>query len=192
MNIKTTKVKSKYLSAAFKNLMFLHWIMAAFLLLLYVTGIFVARIPQASSLARLIPFLHQSWGMLFMMLLIARIFLLLRLVGRKYSKRLPKVTSHWLQTFVFHTALYLFMLVAPISGFFLRNLKGLDTTFFGILVPPVFAANESWVELVRSSHFWSSYLFLAFIFLHILAHWKVIRGYVRRYSLQSARRSEQI
>jgi cytochrome b561 len=112
--------------------------------------------------------------MLFLMLLIARIFLLLRLVGPKYSRRSPNITSNWLQAIILHSSLYFFMLVAPVSGFFLRNFIGLDITFFGIYVPPAFTANENWVELTRSSHFWSSYLFLTFIFLHVLAYWKIV------------------
>lgn len=66
------------------------------------------------------------------------------------------------------------MLIAPVSGFFLRNFIGLDTTFFGIPVPSVFAPDENWVELARSSHFWLSYVFLTFIFPQILAHWKIV------------------
>lgn len=176
----TTVTETKRQNATFKNLMLLHWLMAAFILSLYITGVFVAHPPQASLLAWLIPFLHQSLGMLFLMLLIARIFLLLRLFGLKYSRRSPKVTSNWLQTIILHSSLYFFMLVAPVSGFFLRNFIGLDTTLFGIYVPPVFAANENWVELTRSSHFWSSYIFLAFTFLHVLAYWKIVWINVRK------------
>ncbi len=170
--------KPKRQNAAFKHLMLLHWIMAAFILSLYLTGVLVAR-PFQTTLW-LMSFLHQSLGMLFLLLLIARIFLLLRVVGHKYTRRSPNVTSNWLQTIILHSSLYFFMLVAPLSGFFLRNFSGLGTTLFGLPVPPLFAANNTWIALARSSHFWSSYLFLAFIFLHTLAHWKVIRMTVRK------------
>lgn len=158
----------------------MHWVMATCFFLLYVTGVFIPRLPRNPILAWLIPLLHQSLGMLAMLLLIARTLLLLRLFGRQYSRRLPKVTPVWLQTFVLKSILYVFMLTTPISGFFLRNLKGIDTTCFGILVPSFFAENKQFVELARSSHFWSSYLFLLFIILHVLAQWKVIRSYWRR------------
>lgn len=177
---KTTAVKPERKNAAFKHLMFMHWVMAACFLMLYVTGVFVPRLPQNPILAGLIPFLHQSLGTLAMLLLIARIFLLIRVVGPKYSRCLPKATPVWWQTFVLKFILYVFMLIAPISGFFLRDLQGIDTTCFGILMPPLFGENEPFVELARSSHFWSSYLFLSFIILHVLAQWKVIRSYWRR------------
>lgn len=180
MNVTTATEKPKRQNAAFKHLMFLHWIMAAFILSLYITGVFVAHPYQTPLLARLISFLHQSFGILFLMLLIARIFLLLRLVGHKYSRRSPKVTSNWLRITILHSSLYLFMLIAPISGFLLRNFIGLSTTLFGIHVPPIFALNKNWIELARSSHFYSSYIFLAFIFLHILAYWKTVWMNVRK------------
>ena len=182
MGVARATEKPKRQNAAFKHLMLLHWIMAAFILSLYVTGIFVAHPFKTSLKTPLWPmsFLHQSLGMLFLLLLIARIFLLLRVVGHKYTRRSPNVTSNWLQTIILHSSLYFFMLVAPTSGFFLRNFSDLGTTLFGLPVPPLFAANNTWIALARSSHFWSSYLFLAFIFLHTLAHWKVIHMTVRK------------
>lgn len=180
MNLTTGREKANRQNAAFKNLMLLHWLMAAFTLSLYITGVFVAYPRQSPLLTWVIPFLHQSFGMLFLMLLIARMVLLLRLVGLRYWRRSPKVTSNWLQTIILHSSLYFFMLVAPMSGFFLRNSIGLDTTFFGIDVPLLFNVNENWVELARSSHFWSSYIFMAFIFLHVLTYWKIVWMNVRK------------
>jgi cytochrome b561 len=172
--------KPKHLNSKFKHLMFLHWLMVGLLMLLYVTGLYVAHPPQANFLMWLSPFLHQSVGTLFMLLLIARILLLLQVVGSKYSRRLPSVTPDWLKTVSLHTSLYFFMLIAPVSGFLLRNFRGVDTTFFGISVPPVFAVSSDWVDWARNSHFWASYIFLAFIFLHLLVHWKVVRSRLRK------------
>lgn len=167
-----TDTETKRQNSAHKNLMALHWLMAALILVLYTTGIFVTHPLQNSVLGWLIPFLHQSVGILFLMLLIARILLLLRSIAWKYERRSPKVNPTWLKIIILHSSLYFFMLVAPISGFFLRNFMGADTTFFGIPVQPVFNANENWMAIAKSSHFWSSYIFLAFIVLHILVFWK--------------------
>ncbi|MBW4662144.1 MAG: cytochrome b/b6 domain-containing protein [Drouetiella hepatica Uher 2000/2452] len=180
MNRTTATEKLKRQNTAFKSLMILHWLMAAFIFLLFLTGVFVAHFSQVGLLARLSPFLHQSFGMLFLMLLIARIFLLLRLLRYKYSRRSPKVTPNWLKATILHSSLYFFMLIAPLSGFFLRNFIGLDTTLLGIPLPSVFVSDDRWVELTRDSHFWSSYIFLVFIFLHVLTYWKVVWINVRR------------
>jgi len=168
-------------NSKFKHLMLLHWTMASLLMLLYLTGVYVAHPPQVNFIKWLSPFLHQSVGTLFLFMLIARILLLLRVIGSKYSRRLPNVNFHWLKVAVLHTVLYFFMLVVPVSGFFLRNFSGVETTCFGISVPPVFAVNGYWANLARSSHFWASYVFLVFIGLHMLAHWKFVRSRLRRF-----------
>lgn len=172
--------KPKRQNNKFKHLMVLHWLMSNFIILLYLTGFYVAHPLQSNFIQWLSPFLHQSIGTLFLLLLIARIFLLLRVVGSKYSRRLPTVTPNWLKTTALHTVLYFFMLIVPVSGFFLRNYRGVDTTFFGILIPPIVAASDYWVALAKDYHFWASYLFLTFIGLHLLAHWKVVRSHLRR------------
>lgn len=175
------------------HLMVLHWMMAAFIFLLYATGILLVYPPPAALLDWLIPFLHQSLGILVLMLLIARFFLLLRLIRSRYARRSPKVTAKWLQTTILHGSLYFFMLIAPVSGFFLRNFIGLDTTFFGIPVSFIFAPNDRWVTLARSSHVWSSYIFLALIFLHILAHGKTAWINVKKrfiYRIKTASKKE--
>jgi len=129
MNVTKATRKPQRQNAAFKHLMVLHWIIAAFIFSLYITGIFVAHPSQTPLLDRLIPWLHQSFGMLVLILLIARIFLLLRLVRHRYLRRSPQITFHWLQMTVLHSSLYILMLIAPVSGFLLRNFIGLNTTF---------------------------------------------------------------
>lgn len=168
-------------NSKFKHLMLLHWMMASLLILLYLTGVYVAHPPQANFTKWLSPFLHQSIGTLFLLMLVARIFLLLRVIGSKYSRRLPNVTPTWLKTTALHTILYLLMLIVPLTGFFLRNCQGLHTTFFGISVPSVLAANDNWAGSMRSAHFGVSYMFLVFIGLHLLMHWKFVRSRLRRF-----------
>jgi cytochrome b561 len=172
--------KPQHQNSKFKHLMWLHWVMASLLILLYLTGLYVAHPPQSNFIQGLSPFLHQSIGTLLLSLLFARIFLLLRVVKAKYSRRLPKVTTHWLKTTALHTALYFFLLIVPVSGLFLRNFRGVETTFFGISVPPIFAANGYWAALAKDYHFWASYIFLGFIGLHLLAHWKLVRSPLKR------------
>jgi len=161
--------------------MLLHWMMASLLRLLYITGVYVAHPPQVNFIKWLSPFLHQSIGTLFLLLLVARIFLLLRVIGSKYSRRLPTVSQNWLKTTALHTVLYLFMLIVPLTGFFLRNHLGVNTTCFGISVPSVVVANDDLAEPMRSAHFWASYMFLVFIGLHMLAHWRLVRSRLRRF-----------
>ncbi|WP_373543020.1 cytochrome b [Chamaesiphon sp.] len=166
-------------TSIFKQLMSLHWMMAACFLLVYITGAIVARLQTGavySGPKGLLSVFHQSIGVLVMMLLIARILLLIRVVWRKYSRRLPTLTFPWILQFTLHAILYGLMLVAPVTGLLIANSYGSQVPFFGLAtVTPIFAKNEAVVETARSLHFWFSYLFLACIMLHILAHWHIVR-----------------
>lgn len=177
------KVTKSRANTAFKQLMSVHWIMAACYLVLFVTGTFMAQLPGELFFRESLYDFHKSMGTLVMALLTWRILLLLRVWWRKYTKRPPKFTKEWFQKFVLHATLYLFMWVVPVTGFLLSNsYKSNNVRFFGITLPDLFPQNSARVELGRSLHFWLAYTFLAFTVLHILAQWKVVRANWRRLS----------
>ncbi len=124
---------------------------------------------------------HKSLGVLSMMILTWRIFTLLQVWWRKYSKRWPKTNAAWFKKFALHALLYGFMWVVPITGFFLSNsYKANNVDFFGLTLPDLFPQNEALVELARSFHFWFAYTFLVFVILHSIDQWKVINAWIRR------------
>lgn len=171
------------LNSAFKELMTMHWIMASCYLVLFTTGKLMAELPREVFIRNPLYDFHKSMGTLIMGLLTWRILILLRVWWRKYTKRPPKFTKQWFKTFSLHTSLYILMWVVPVSGFFFSNSYRSDNVkFFGILLPDIFPQNSALVDLGRSLHFWFAYTFLAFIFLHTLAQWKVVRANWRRFS----------
>lgn len=176
----TTVAKLGRKTAAFKQLRFLHWLMATCFLTLYIVGAFMSRLSDDVSFKDYLFDFHKSIGTLAMALLIARIFVLLCMFWSKYSRRQPKLTRSWVKTFALHTALYLFMLVAPISGFFYSNSGDYDVAFFGIVLPRMFGVNQAVFGFARSLHFWLVYTFLAFIVLHTLEQWKFVRSTWKR------------
>lgn len=151
--------KPKRQNAVFKHLRTLHWLMAAAIFFLYATGIFVANSIHVLDLEWLVPLFHQSLGILFLMMLTARVFLLLRFIRHQRSSRSPRVTSYWLRITVLNSILYFFMLITPVSGFLMRNFAGLSTSFLGIPIPSVVDTNQDWAETARMTHFWLSYFF---------------------------------
>lgn len=177
------KVTKPRVNSVFKQLMSMHWIMAACYLVIFTTGTFMARLPREVSFRGSLYDFHKSLATLVMALLTWRILLLLRVWWRKYTKRPPKFTKEWFQKFALHTTLYLFMWVVPVSGFFFSNsYKSNNVHFFGITLPDLFPQNSAMVDLGRNLHFWFAYTFLAFTVLHILAQWKVVRANWRRLS----------
>jgi cytochrome b561 len=175
----TTKSR---VNSAFKDLMSVHWWMAACYLVLFVTGSFMARLAREVPIRSPLYDFHKSIGILTMALLTWRIITLLRVWWRKYTQRTPKLTAQWWKTFTLHASLYLFMWVIPITGFLLSNsFKSNNVEFFGILLPDIFPQNQAMVAVGRSSHFWLAYTFLVFILVHMLAYGKVVRANWKRF-----------
>lgn len=83
----------------------LHWIMAVFYLLLFVGGAYMADLPREVSYRGSLYDFHKTLGVIVMSLLLARIFVLLRVLQHKYRQRQPKRTQEWWQTFALHSAL---------------------------------------------------------------------------------------
>lgn len=153
--------------------MLLHWIMVPLFILLFLTGSFVSRLPDEYNIVSIFPFFHQSFGILIIILLIARFFLLLRWTWHRYSKgSYPNLI--WLRGSPLHIGLYFLMFVVPISGLLLRNARGINTSFFGFLVSPLVSENNLLAKILQDVHFWTSYMFLGFIILHIFANRKLI------------------
>lgn len=173
--------QAKKKSAA-QRLWFLHWLMAAFYLLLFAGGAYMADLPREVSYRGSMYDFHKTLGVIVMSLLLARIFVLLRVIQHKYRRRLPKFTGDWVQTFALHTGLYFFMLLVPLSGYFFSNSFGKDVIVFGtnIALPRLFVENKPLAEIGRSVHFWLSYSFLSVVVLHMVAQAKYLRSQMRR------------
>lgn len=142
----------------------------------------MVRMPEDTVLQDNAYTLHKSLGALTMALLTLRIFILQRVWWRKYTRRLPKVNGEWLRTFLLHTAIYIFMLAVPISGFFLSNsYQSGNVSFFWVAtLLDIFPENAAVVALARDLHFWIAYTFLGFIGLHALDQRKYVRSLWRR------------
>jgi cytochrome b561 len=169
------------LTSAFQRLMSVHWWMAVAYLILFVGGTVMSQLPREVSFRGAMYDFHKSIGVLSMALLTWRIFVLIQVWWKKYSKRSPRLSPKWWQTFILHTSLYLFMWAVPIAGFLLSNsFKANNVSFFGLVLPDVFPQNKAMVEVGRGLHFWLAYTFLAFVILHTIAQWKVVRANWRR------------
>jgi cytochrome b561 len=171
------------LNSAFQRLMSVHWWMAVAYLILFISGTVMSRLPDEAFLQGETYDFHKSMGVLSMALLTWRIFTLLQVWWKKYTKRLPPLSVKWWRTFALHTLLYGFMWAVPIAGFLLSNsYQSNNVKFFGWVLPDLFPQNDARVELGRSLHFWLAYTFLAFVILHAIAQWKVIRANWRRFT----------
>lgn len=180
--MQTTTSKRPRLNSAFQRLMSVHWWMAGCYLILFVGGLFMVQLPFGPFRGTLYD-VHKWFGILTMALLTWRIFTLIQVMGKKYAKRFPKFSQQWIKNFILHTLLYIFMWLVPIAGYFLTNSHSSNNvSFLGLPLPDVFPQNEAMVEVGRSLHFWLAYTFLAFIAMHLIFQWKVVKANWRRLS----------
>jgi cytochrome b561 len=181
MSQTASKPKPRF-NSAFQRLMSVHWWMAAAYLILFIGGTFMSQLPREVSFRGMLYDFHKSIGLLSMALLTWRVVTLAQVWGKKYNKRKPKLTIDWWRTFVLHTSLYLFMWVVPMAGILLSNsFRANNVKFFGLPLPDLFPPNQAMVDVGRNLHFWTSYTFLAFVVLHTIAQWKVVRANWRRF-----------
>lgn len=165
---------------AFQRLWTLHWVMAVCFLGIYAIGIVMARLPHEVAFRGSLYNVHKSFGVLVLSLLLLRIFTLLQAFGRKYLKRGPRLTPHWMQSLALHSLMYLLMLVVPISGIVLSDAGGHAIPFFGVTLPNLFAENRSLAAIAHSLHFWLAYTLLVFVGLHLVEQRRFLQKIWRR------------
>ncbi len=163
----TTASSTPRLAHAFRRLWKLHWVMAACFLTIYLLGIVMARLPREVLFRGSMYNVHKSFGVLVLGLLLFRVFTLLQVYGRKYLKRSPKLTAHWIKTISLHSLIYVLMLVVPISGILLSNTGGHEIPFFFATLPNWFEKNPSVAAIAHDLHFWLSYTLLSLVALHL-------------------------
>jgi len=162
--------------------MAIHWSASWCYFVLFVTGFFMADWPREFPLRPLTYDFHKSMGVLVTGLLLWRVAILLKVCWKKYTRRTPKLTPEWWRKAALHGSLYLFMLAVPLSGFFFSNsYKSNNVHFLGVTMPDLFPQNSDLVDLGRNLHFWSAYVFLAFIILHVFQQQKVAKSIWRKW-----------
>jgi cytochrome b561 len=161
---------------------FFHWSVALLIVAQATIGLYMIGLPL--SLAKLKIFLlHKSLGLTVFALV------LLRLVWRLYDARPlpPAGMANWQQRVarLTHLALYLLLVVMPLSGWVYNSASGFPLPWFGLFQLPAIAPTSkplaSAALLVHKTAFWS---LLALLALHVGAaldhHWRVGDDVLRR------------
>jgi cytochrome b561 len=172
------------LTSAFQQLMSLHWAMSWCYFTLFATGYVMTHWVPEDTLAQGKAYdFHKGLGAFMLALVTWRVFLLLRVWWKKYTRQLPKFSLAWWSKTSLHALLYLFMWAVPLTGFFLSNsYQPNNVKFMGLVLPDLFPQNNAILGLARNMHFWFAYAFLAFVVLHMIAQRKVVRSIGRRWA----------
>ena len=145
----------------------MHWFMAITILGMIGSGWFMASLdPDVAPYKYDIYFWHKSFGVLAMLLIIARIAIRFSSKHPGVSESLPSLDKALAK--LVHFSLYLLMVAVPISGMLMSEFGGRPIPFFGLTLPEVIDNNKELAGLLHSIHVFIPYVFLGIIGLHIL------------------------
>ncbi len=145
----------------------LHWSMAIVIIGLLGMGIYMKEFLDKEAPNRMMIYnLHKSFGVLILILILIRFLNRLKNKPPHLPYTLPKyerILAH-----LAHIALYIFMVIVPLSGYLMSNSFGYPAMFFGYEMPFLIAKNFDHGKVFAEIHEVAAYSLLAVVALHIL------------------------
>ncbi|SCK21689.1 cytochrome b [Vogesella sp. LIG4] len=145
----------------------MHWLMAVLIIAAFAFGRYVDSLPLSPTKFRLISY-HKWLGISILALLVLRVLL-------RLAKRAPALPASMgpvarLAAHGGHAALYLLMLVIPVSGWLMSSAYGIPVVLFGVLpLPDLLAANPELAEQLKAVHGLLNNALLLVVIGHVLA-----------------------
>ena len=144
----------------------LHWGSAAVLIALLAVGIYMAGLPDDAEGRGQLYGLHKSFGVVAMVLIIARL-VWLRITP---APALPDVFEAKEQRVVkgIQALLYAVMVIVPLSGYLMSNAGGYPIHFFGLFeMPALVGESKALGGFVHEAHWIMGYAMVALVLLHM-------------------------
>jgi cytochrome b561 len=162
MHFKNTKNRYGIISIV------LHWLMAILIIGLFVLGKYMIDLDLYHPLYHKSLDWHKEFGIMMFLLLLIRILWRITNISpepldnyKKYEIISAKTT---------HFALYILLVIAAISGYFISTSAGAAIEFFGIIqIPAVMLLNETQIDIVARIHDVCVHLLLLLFVLHMAA-----------------------
>jgi len=154
-------------SAYSKTAIALHWIMAIFIFAVFPLGVYMHELPPSPARTELYQY-HKWIGLT--VLSFATIRLLWRMSHRPPT--LPASISRWQQkiSHSVHHALYLLLILIPLSGWMMSSAKGYPTIWFNLIALPDLVGKDKFLaDFFQETHEILNFTLLGLVVLHILA-----------------------
>ena len=144
----------------------LHWLIAPIVLAMIPVGAIMGDLPHGALQDRLF-FLHESFGLTVLTLMIARIATRLR--GAPPPPAPSLTLAERMISAATHHAMYLLLALTPALGWLALSAYGLRPAFFGLFEPPaLLAKDEPLSKLLFFVHGVAGFSLAALITLHLL------------------------
>jgi cytochrome b561 len=141
---------------------FIHWLIAIAIILMLPMGFFITSLPEVTYT------IHKSVGLTVLVLMIVRIFLVIRLGTpalptsvKKWERALSKVVQY---------GFYLLIILMSMSGWIASVAGGWTPSYFGLFnVPfPGIGVNKPLEHFMAESHEYLAWIIIIFITLHVV------------------------
>lgn len=159
----TDKLNPHYTSTA----KLLHWLMALALGGLLALGFYMSDLPLSPEKLQLYSW-HKWAGVTVFLLLLVRLGWRITHQPPVLPAKMPKL--HQFLAHAGHAALYLLMLLIPLSGWLMSSAKGYQTVWFGVLpLPDLIGKDKELGNLLKEVHESLNFILIAIVLGHVAA-----------------------
>lgn len=143
---------------------FFHWLMALLVISMIFLGLSMVQSLAVWQVVALS--LHQSFGVLVLLLVVLRLLNRLRFKAPELPSSLPKTQQ--LAAKLTQVGLYLAMFAMPLTGWLMQNAGGELVSVFGwFYLPTLIESNVVYYGLFRVLHGVTAWVLLALVFMHV-------------------------
>lgn len=144
----------------------LHWVMFLLIAAAFGVGLWMAGLPIGPQRFKAVPW-HKAIGVTIFAVVILRLLWRWRHPAPALPAGMPAWERH--AAHASHWALYLLMIVVPLSGYLMSSALGFATVVFGVRLPDLLERNRELGETLKTVHFFLNKTLLAVIALHFAA-----------------------
>lgn len=146
----------------------LHWLMTLLVFVALGLGVWASQLPKTGDLRGEVLFVHKSFGVAVLALLVVRVCARIVLGLPAYAAPLGWITEK--AAGGAHLALYALMLVLPFSGWVMSNAAGHPVSFFGLYtLPSLVSPDKAMAGQAAEAHELFAWALGIVIALHLLA-----------------------
>ena len=144
----------------------LHWLIALLIFFNFSLGLYMADLPLSPY--KLQRYSWHKWaGVTIFLLVVIRIFWRM---SHKPPAPVPMPRWQLLASELVHYALYVLMVIIPLSGWLMSSAKGFQTVWFGVLpLPNLIDKNKELGDLLQEVHEYLNYGMLLLFGVHVAA-----------------------
>ena len=145
----------------------LHWLMALLIFAALGLGVWATQLPRGDLRSEVL-FVHKSFGVAVLALIVVRVLARLILGTPPYTVALDRLTHA--AASAGHLVLYALMIALPVSGYLTSTAGGHDVPFFGLFtLPSLVSQDKAFAESAGQAHYVFAWAMGVVLAVHLVA-----------------------